>query len=174
MYLLYLFVRYHPVRTLEMDLTALRNNYAIGAYSSITSTNNTGNTGNTGNTNIIDNPEAIAIIWKSILKASNGGDVSQCATFLQSLPANSCSELLKKSLMLWSKSFKSPQVATDFRALKELAGKAHETVELEAEERDQIILTCAEAILLSNANNDHVHEQVFSLLKLLKASNLDW
>lgn len=76
--------------------------------------------------------------------------------------------------MLWSKIYKNNTLATspnvsDVMAVQEMAVKAYETVEMDQEERDQIILISAESLLMLSATSD-----AFSLLKLLKASNLDW
>lgn len=118
--------------------------------------------------------ELISLTWKSILRASPEGDVSKCAQFWGQCGCSS--ELLKKSLMLWSKVIKgtssnyptntaSSSSGSDLTAAQEIALKAHESVDLE---REQVILTCAEVALLLNSP-----ETAFKLLKLVKASNLD-
>lgn len=139
-----------------MDLNTLRINYAIGAYSSITTSAST-------TTTTIHTPESICLIWKSILRAT-AGDLTKCVSFLQQ-STTTLSDSLKKALMMWSKAYKS-RSALKPDEIVALSGLAQESSELE--ERDQIILTCAEALLMSSAIND-----AFKLLKLLKASNLD-
>lgn len=146
-----------------MDLNTLRTLHAIGNYAQIIS--------ELPNSSICNNnPEFLVLAWKSILKCT--GDVSKCAQFLGTRPI---SDILKKSLMLWSKIYKSHINGTvgnnsdNVKALQELGVKAHETVEIEQEERDQIILISVEALLMLSEIS-----QAFSLLKLLKASNLDW
>lgn len=126
-----------------------------------------------------DEFELISLVWKSILRVE--GDVSKCAQFWGQCACPS--ELLKKSLMIWSKVFKgvgsnictgqatTPTTNTapaDLMTAQEIAIKAHESAEIDPLERDQVILTCAETALLLNST-----EAAFNLLKLVKASNLD-
>lgn len=125
-----------------------------------------------------DEFELISLVWKSILRVE--GDVSKCAQFWGQCACPS--ELLKKSLMIWSKVFKgvgsticTGQTTTptntapaDLMTAQEIAIKAHESAEIDPLERDQVILTCAETALLLNST-----EAAFNLLKLVKASNLD-
>lgn len=149
-----------------MDLNTLRTLHAIGNYPSIITELSTSTSSNEINS------EFLVLGWKSILKGT--GDVSKCAQFLSSSSKPQISEILKKSLMLWSKVYKNHinnqmNSSSDVTALREVGFKAHEAVEIEQEERDQIILISAEALLMSSATSES-----FSLLKLLKASNLDW
>ena len=144
-----------------MDLNSLRTLHAIGNYPSIIAELST--------TSTEINSEFLVLGWKSILKGT--GDVSKCAQFLSSYAV---SEILKKALMLWSKVYKNLQANqassnADIVALKEIGLKAREAVEIEPEERDQIILISAEALLMSSSPSES-----FNLLKFLKASNLDW
>ena len=128
-----------------------------------------------------DEFELISLVWKSILRVE--GDVSKCAQFWGQCACPS--ELLKKSLMIWSKVFKGvgssictgqttptantpTSTSADLMAAQEIAIKAHESAEIDPLERDQVILTCAETALLLNST-----EAAFNLLKLVKASNLD-
>lgn len=152
-----------------MDLNTLRTLHAIGNYPSIITELTTSSTSNFSNE---INSEFLVLGWKSILKGT--GDVSKSAQFLSSTTNPQISEILKKSLMLWSKVYKNhidnqTPSSSDVTALREIGLKAHEAVEIEQEERDQIILISAEALLMLSASSAS-----FSLLKLLKASNLDW
>lgn len=150
-----------------MDLNTLRTLHAIGNYPSIITELSSPSAFSTEISS-----EFLVLGWKSILKGT--GDVSKCAQFLASSTNQAFSEILKKSLMLWSKVYKnhvsnqSPS-SSDILAFKEIGLKAHEAVEIEQEERDQIILISAEALLMLSATSES-----FYLLKLLKASNLDW
>lgn len=119
--------------------------------------------------------ELITLIWKSILRATFEGDVSKCAQFWGQCGCTS--ELLKKALMIWSKVVKnnpnfsgspSNSNSSDLSAAQEIAVKAHESADIDPQERDQVILTCAETALLLNSS-----ESAFDILKLGKASNLD-
>lgn len=151
-----------------MDLNTLRTLHAIGNYPSIITELSSPATLSKNEIN----SEFLVLGWKSILKGT--GDVSKCGQFLSTSTGQAVSELLKKSLMLWSKVYKNhinnqTGSSSDVMAFKELGLKAHEAVEIEADERDQIILISAEALLMLSATSES-----FSLLKLLKASNLDW
>lgn len=143
-----------PDQTIHlMELNALRTFYSIGNYSAISP-------------DASDcSPEAISIIFKARLQC--GDDLAKCSRFLSA--QSNVSDLLKRALLLWSKVFLKPAVPSSERmAFKELAGKAHEAAEIDSEERDQVILTAAEALLISGALSES-----FELLKLVKASNLD-
>lgn len=147
-----------------MELNTLRTLHAIGNYPSIIN--------EITNSPVKSNPEYLVLMWKSILKDT--GDVSKCAQFLSTTFTTPISDTLKKSLMLWSKIYKNHLINqvvndSDVMALQEIGIKAHEAVEMDQEEREQIILISADALLMLSATNE-----AFSLLKLLKASNLDW
>ena len=150
-------------------LTAARTFYTLGNYEAVIS----------GGLNAVkgDDFELITLGWKSILRASAEGDVSKCAQFWGQCGCPS--ELLKKSLMLWSKVLKTASCLSsgaaklsasnsDLMTAQEIAGKAHESADIDPQERDQVILTCSEVALLLNSS-----ETAFNLLKLVKASNLD-
>lgn len=161
-----------------MDLTtSLRTAYTVGNYQLASSSSTS--------TAIPKTTEFLVLKWKSILRAT--GDVSQAAQALISISASFAkppSELLKKALILWSKALKnqshgtivsSPNslssVNSEVAALQEVGTKAYEAAELEVEEREQIILLAAEGILLVSPT---ATKESFSLLKFVKASNLDW
>jgi hypothetical protein len=151
-----------------MELNTLRTFHAIGNYPSIIA--ELSSSAKSSNEDEV-NSEFLVLGWKSILKGT--GDVSKCAQFLSS-SNQAVSEILKKALMLWSKVYKNHinnqmVSSSDVTAFKEIGLKAHEAVEIEQEERDQIILISAEALLMLSATSES-----FYLLKLLKASNLDW
>ena len=142
-------------------MEALRTLYSIGNYSSIASSNSQKQQLQSSSVEF----ESICLIWKSILRSSSG-DMTKCTKFL-SLQLE-VSDLFKQSLLLWSKVFLKPS-PKDLMGLKELALKAHESVEMDHIEREQVILNSIEGLLMINSLND-----AFSILKLLKASNLDW
>ena len=147
--------------------------YALGNYEAAISSASTGAVKP-------DEFELITLVWKSILRATPEGDVSKCAQFWGQCGCRS--ELLKKSLMIWSKVLKKGTASSSFSSQKdpnspssddlmaaqEIAVKAHESAEIDPQERDQVILTCTEVALLLNSS-----ESAFNLLKLVKASNLD-
>ena len=165
-----------------MDLTtSLRTAYSVGNYQLASSTSSPASTASPKTI------EFLVLKWKSILRAS--GDVSQAAQALISISASFAkppSELLKQALILWSKALKNQNpshgtfvsspislssVDSEVAALQEVGMKAHEAAELEMEEREQIILLAAEGILLVSST---ATKESFSLLKFVKASNLDW
>lgn len=156
-----------------MDLSSLRTAYALGNYQ-LASTAPI-----ITNLTFPQSLEYLVLKWKSILRAT--GDVSQAAQSLISISASfprQPSELLKKALILWSKAFKtqnsnlnSSPGNSNVAALTEIGIKAFEAAELEPEEREQTILLAAEGILLISPK---ATMESFSLLKLVKASNLDW
>lgn len=112
--------------------------------------------------------EGISLIWKSILRSGNGSgdEMNKCTKFMST--QSGTSDLFKQSIILWSKVFLKP-TSSERDSFKELAGKAYEAAEIAQEEREQIILNSIEGLLILNCISE-----AFSLLKLLKSSNLDW
>lgn len=141
--------------TLLMDLNTLRTLYSIGNYSAIShSSSESGSS-----------PESIALTFKSLLLSSANGDIAKCTQFIS--VQLGVSDLLKRTLLLWAKATLKPANHNDVMAFQELAVKAHEAAEIDSEEREQVILTSAEALAKMKAL-----PEAFSLLKLVKASNI--
>lgn len=113
--------------------------------------------------------ELMALYWKSVSRRSGMAGISKTAA---SLPFSTIPDLLKRVLVQWSKATTDGAAALstgDVTVVRDLAVRAHEAADLSPEHREQVILTAAETLLAGGQARE-----AFALLKLAKATSLDW